>query len=162
MAFASETNWRSYLDCVGDLIETEEVRSMRALPHHIGNTCYEHSVFVSYLAFRLARRMGMDYVTAARAGLLHDLCLYNARDRRNYQGHQCFAHPKAALRNARALCGELTPKEENIILSHMWPLARKMPRSREAVLITVVDKICATAEAMHIWHRMRLRTLLPA
>ncbi len=162
MAFASETNWRSYLDCVGDLIETEEVRSMRALPHHIGNTCYEHSVFVSYLAFRLARRMGMDYVTAARAGLLHDLYLYNARDRRNYQGHQCFAHPKAALRNARALCGELTPKEENIILSHMWPLARRMPRSREAVLITVVDKICATAEAMHIWHRMRLRTLLPA
>ena len=61
----------------------------------------------------------MDYVTAARAGLLHDLYLYNARDRRNYQGHQCFAHPKAALRNARALCGELTPKEENIILSHM-------------------------------------------
>ena len=110
MAFASETNWRSYLDCVGDLIETEEVRSMRALPHHIGNTCYEHSVFVSYLAFRLARRMGMDYVTAARAGLLHDLYLYNARDRRNYQGHQCFAHPKAALRNARALCGELTPR----------------------------------------------------
>ena len=101
-------------------------------------------------------------LTAARAGLLHDLYLYNARDRRNYQGHQCFAHPKAALRNARALCGELTPKEENIILSHMWPLARKMPRSREAVLITVVDKICATAEAMHIWHRMRLRTLLPA
>lgn len=162
MAFTSETNWNDYLSCVEDLIETEEVHSMRALPHHIGNTCYEHSVFVSYTAFRLARGLGLDYVTAARAGLLHDLYLYNSRDHRNYEGLQCFAHPKAALRNARALCGELSPKEENIILSHMWPLSPRMPRSREAVLITLVDKVCATVEAMHIWHRMRLRTLLPA
>ena len=57
---------------------------------------------------------------------------------------------------------ELTAKEETTTLPHMWPLSPRMPRSREAVLITLVDKICATAEAMHIWHCMRLRTLLPA
>ncbi len=162
MALVDEVNWSSYLACVDDLIHTEEVRSMRALPHHIGNTCYEHSVFVSYLAFRLARRLGWDYRMAARIGLLHDLYLYNARDHRNYQGAQCFAHPRAAVRNARALCGGLTPKEENIILAHMWPLARVRPRSREAVLISLVDKLCATVEAAHIWHVLRLRRLLPA
>ena len=75
MALVNTANWTSYLACVDDLIRTDEVRSMRALPHQIGNTCYEHSVFVSYLAFRLARRLGWDYRTAARAGLLHDLYL---------------------------------------------------------------------------------------
>ena len=79
MAFVDEQNWRSFLDCVDDLLFDERVRSMREIPHHPGCNCYEHSVFVSYVAFRLARRWGLDYRMAARGGLLHDLYLYNAR-----------------------------------------------------------------------------------
>lgn len=157
MAFTSESNWNDYLSCVEDLIETEEVRSMRALPHHIGNTCYEHSVFVSYLAFWLARRLGMDYVTAARAGLLHDLYLYDPRDKSAHPGNQCFDHPVFALRNAQALCGRLTEKEQNIIISHMWPLARRMPRCPEAAVVNLADKLCATAEVLGYWKRSRVR-----
>ena len=145
-----------------ELLGSDAVRRMGQWKHHGHISTLDHSLFVAYWSFRIARKLGLDASAAARGGLLHDLYLYNSRDHRNYEGHQCFAHPKAALRNARALCGELTAKEENIILSHMWPLSRRMPRSREAVLITLVDKICATAEAMHIWHCMRLRTLLPA
>ena len=53
-----------------------------------------------------------------------------------------------ALKNAWALCGSLTPMEENIIVSHMWPLARKMPRYREALVVNLADKLCATAEVV--------------
>ena len=36
---------------------------------------------------------------------------------------------------------------ENIIGSHMWPLnIRNIPRSREAILVCIVDKICAVQE----------------
>ena len=49
-------NYRSYLACVQDLLDTPEVRSMKQIPHHPGTSCYEHSVFVSYVAFRLAGR----------------------------------------------------------------------------------------------------------
>ena len=49
-----------YLDCVKDLMATEEVESMRRWRHHIMITTYEHSVFVSYIAFRLARRWNCD------------------------------------------------------------------------------------------------------
>ena len=121
-------NYDSFLRCVQDLLDTPEVRSMRQYPHHPRTTCYEHSVCVAYVSYRLARRWGLDYRAAARAGLLHDLYLYNSRKKPSYYGNQCFTHPVVALKNAWALCGSLTPMEENIIVSHMWPLARKMPQ----------------------------------
>lgn len=158
----SDTNWHCFLDCIGDLLATDEVQSMDSIPHHIRTTCYEHSVHVSYVAFRLARRLKLDYMAAARAGLLHDLYLYNPRIPGTHQGSQCFDHPVAALENAKALCGELSHKEENIIISHMWPLARKMPRSREAVVICCVDKLCAAIEGLQLYHRRTWRARLSA
>jgi len=157
MVFFDEANWHSYLDCVSDLLASPEVQSMRTIPHHPGTCCYEHSVFVSYVAFRLARRWGLDCRTAARGGLLHDLYLYDAHDHSNYKGNQCFAHPRAAAKNAAVLCGGLSEKEENIILSHMWPLSRRMPHCGEAYVVNLADKLCATAEVARIWRRMKLR-----
>ena len=159
MSFWVESRWRSYCDCVEDLLTSPEVRSMREIRHHPGVSCYEHSVFVSYTAFRLAERMGLDSRTAARGGLLHDLYLYDPHTLHSYQ--QCFAHPVAAARNAAALCGGLTPKEENIILAHMWPIARRRPHSGEAYAVCLADKVCAIAEVLQIWRRMRIyRALL--
>lgn len=162
MKIISVTDWNCFLDCVGDLLETEEVQSMRSLPHHPGVSCYEHSVFVSYVAFRLARRWGLDVRSAARGGLLHDLYLYDSHDKSAHPGNQCFDHPKFALRNARALCGKLNAKEENIIISHMWPLARRMPRCREACVVNLSDKLCATAEVMGYWRRSKVRRMAMA
>ena len=144
-----DVNIRCFVNCVRDLLDSPEVQSMRALPHHPGTSCYEHSVFVAYVSFRLARRWGLDYRAAARAGLLHDLYLYDARNKPAYYGNQCFAHPVAALKNAWALCGSLTPMEENIIISHMWPLSRRMPRYKESLVVNLADKLCATAEVSH-------------
>lgn len=148
-------NYRSFFDCIRDLLDSPEVQSMRNIPHHPGMNCYDHSVFVAYVAFRLARRWRLDYVAAARAGLLHDLYLYDPKDKTRYHGNQCFAHPREALKNAWALCGSLTPKEENIIISHMWPLARKMPRYRESFVVNLADKTCATVEVSGLYHYLR-------
>lgn len=150
-------NYRCFVNCVRDLLDSPEVQSMRSIRHHPGMSCYDHSVFVSYVAFRLARRWKLDYRTAARAGLLHDLYLYDPRQPGSHQGNQCFAHPKAALSNAWALCGSLTPKEENIIISHMWPLARKMPRYRESLVVNLADKTCATLEVVGLYRYLRRR-----
>ena len=161
-----EEHWAAYLDCVGELLASPQVQAMKDIRHHPGVSCFEHSLFVSYVAFRLARRWGRDGRAAARAGLLHDLYLYDPRNKSNYHGNQCFAHPVAALKNAWALCGSLTPMEENIIISHMWPLARRMPRYREALVVNLADKLCATAEVVRLYHylrnRERRRRLAPA
>ena len=154
-------NRAAYLNCVQDLMGTAQVQAMRDLPHHPGVSCYEHSVFVSYVAFRLARRWGLDYRSCARCGLLHDLYLYRWNDQSAHPGLQCFDHPEFALRNAEALT-PLTPKERNVILAHMWPLALHLPRSREAWTVSLADKLCATIETVQLWKRMKLRSALTA
>jgi uncharacterized protein len=155
-------NYQSYVNCVSELLKSQTVQSMRRHNHHCDVTCYEHSVFVSYVAFRMARRLKWDYKAAARAGLLHDLYLYDPDDRNAHPGNQCFDHPIAALKNAKVLCEDLSAKEENIILSHMWPLAKQRPRSREALVVSVADKICAITEMMRVFHMMRKRDRLRA
>lgn len=141
----------------GELLESEPVRMMGRWQHHGRITTLDHSLFVAYLSFRAARWLRLDERAAARGGLLHDLYLYDPRQPGSHQGNQCFAHPKAALSNAWALCGSLTPKEENIIISHMWPLARKMPRYRESFVVNLADKTCATLEVVGLYRYLRRR-----
>lgn len=153
-------NQTAYLSCVEDLLETRQVNAMKRWRHHFSITTYEHSLFVSYVAFRMARRWGRDYRMAARMGLLHDLYLYDSHDRTAHPGNQCFDHPVAALRNARALV-ELSPKEENIIVSHMWPLAKTMPHSAEALVVNAADKVCSILEVCCVWRTRRVQRWLP-
>ena len=142
-----DLNTAAFLKCVGSLLDSREVSSMKQWRHHFSITCYEHSLFVSYVAFRLARYFGWDFRAAARAGLLHDLCL---------------DHPEFALRNAQALCPDLSDKESNAIVSHMFPLAVHLPRCREALVVNMADKFCATVEVIHLYQTRRLQRWLPA
>ncbi len=153
---------RIYLRMVQPLLDTREVQSMGQWNHHFGVTTYEHSLFVSYVAFRLARRLGLDPYAAARAGLLHDLYLYSPYRKDAHPGNQCFYHPIAALENAKALVPDLTEEEQNSILSHMWPLAYHAPRCSLAVVVGLADKLCAMLEICKIYHLMRVRDVMPA
>lgn len=107
----------------GELLESEPVRMMGRWQHHGRITTLDHSLFVAYLSFRAARWLRLDERAAARGGLLHDLYLYDPRDKSAHPGSQCFDHPRAAARNAEQVT-KLSDKERNIILSHMWPLGR--------------------------------------
>ena len=153
-------NFRPFVGLVNDLLSSAQVRSMSRLCHHGKVTCYDHSLFVAYLSFRAARFLGWDYRSAARGGLLHDLYLYDSKDKSAHPGWQCFDHPEAALRNADQLT-ELSDKERDIILSHMWPLAKRRPHSREAALVDFVDTLCAALELCRIYRPIRLRAHLP-
>ncbi|MGN0968752.1 MAG: HD domain-containing protein [Oscillospiraceae bacterium] len=160
---SSDRPWdrTGYLRCVGFLLSSDEVKAMKRWRHHFSITCYEHSLYVSQTAYRLAARLGWDSRAAARAGLLHDLYLYDPTDHSAHPGIQCLDHPVAALRNARALCPDLSEREANAILTHMWPLAVHLPRCREAVAVNLADKACSVAELYRLFRawfaRLRLR-----
>lgn len=160
MSLKNLVNQTAYLSCVSDLLDTPEVRSMKQWKHHWSITTFDHSLFVSYMAFRLARKWKRDYRMAARMGLLHDLYLYDSHDPSAHPGNQCFDHPRAAVRNARALV-DLSAKEENIIASHMWPLATTMPHSAEAVIVSVADKLCATLDYSLLSRLRRVMRWMP-
>lgn len=56
---------REYAACVADLLNSDEVLWMKNIRHHHFVTCYEHSLFVSYVAYRLARHWNIDVREAA-------------------------------------------------------------------------------------------------
>ena len=147
----------AYTACVSDLLSDTAVQSMRLLPQHApGVSCYHHSVLVSYASFRICRFLGLDARAAARGGLLHDLYLYNWRDRRNHPGvRHLFSHPASALRNARDRFFVYW-KEADIIASHMFPLTLTKPyHCWEALVVSTMDKLCAAAE---VWRLIPLFT----
>lgn len=59
-------NLHCFLSVIRHLLATPEVQSMAQWRHHFDVTCYEHSLFVSYIAFRLARFFHMDCYAAGR------------------------------------------------------------------------------------------------
>ena len=157
-----DLNTAAFLQCVSPLLDTSEVNSMKQWRRHFYTTCYDHSLFVSYVAFRLARYFGWNYRAAARAGLLHDLYLYDPADNSAHPGNQCLDHPEFALRNAMALCPDLTENEKNAIVSHMFPLAVHLPRCREAVAVNMADKLCAVLEVVRLYQTRPIQRWLPS
>lgn len=147
-----------------ELVEDETVQSMGEISHHLTYTCLEHSLFVSYVSYRFCKFMNWDYKAAARGGLLHDLFLYDWKDKGSHEGLHGFTHPKAACRNAEELCRnkdsvtELTGIEKDMILSHMWPLTSKPPKYKESYVVCFADKLCALTEMLFIFGFLRFKS----
>ena len=157
---SASATYLEFYNCISDLINTSEVQSMMNLPQHGSVSCLEHSVFVSYISYRIAKRLGYDYVAAARGGLLHDLFLYDWREKGSHEGLHGFSHPVAALENAEKLT-ELSEVERDIILKHMWPLTiTKMPKFAESFIVNFSDKLCAMTEATRLYQMVGMRRRL--
>ena len=56
-----------------------------------------------------------------------------------------FSHPRTALKNAGREY-RLSPREQDIIKKHMWPLTIVPPLCREAWIVTAADKYCSFLE----------------
>lgn len=133
-------------NAVRDLLEKPEVQNLRRYRHHQRTNRYEHTLRVARWSFRAARWLGLDERSAARGAVLHDLFFHDKTCRpEGYRGSALVHHPEEAAENARQLT-ELSPKEENIILSHMWPLSRHAPHSPEAVLVNLVDDVVSVGD----------------
>lgn len=86
-----------YCDAVGDLLASDIVQQMRRYPHHKTVSTFWHSVYVSYLTYRVCGGLHLQQREAARAALLHDFYLYNWYVEKHGEYHIWY-HPKT--------CGE--------------------------------------------------------
>lgn len=141
-----------YYDHVKDVLESDVVQSMKQFHHHGHTSCFQHCVNVSFYNFKLCKALGLNARAAARAGLLHDLFLYDWHDYVKEPGQQLhgWTHPRTALNNARKYF-KLSPLEEDIILKHMFPLTTALPKYPETVCITLTDKFCGAWEVIDHW-----------
>lgn len=138
---------KEYLSCVQDILEHPVFNRMDDYFQHGNTTCKDHCIRVSYMSYRICRKQGWDYREAARAALLHDLFLYDWHTHAKETGEHFhgFTHPRVAMNNA-AKYFNVTEREKNMILRHMWPLTPVPPKSREGFAIIYADKFCGLAE----------------
>ena len=141
------TGDQEYMECVRDILEHPVFQSMDQYIQHGTTTCKAHCIQVSYLGYKLCKRFGGNWRSAARAGLLHDLFLYDWHTHAKETGQYFhgFTHPKAALVNADRYF-RLTGEERMIILRHMWPLTLVPPTSKAGYAVTCAGKYCSTVE----------------
>ncbi len=137
-----------YNKLVNDLINNEIVLKMKNYIQHGNTTCYQHCINVSYYSYKICKRLHLDVESAARAGLLHDLFLYDWHvdsPKATFFKQHGFIHPQVAYDNAKKYFS-LNDKEKDMILKHMFPLTFKFPKYKETFVIILVDKWCTIKE----------------
>ena len=147
----SPENSDGFYSVVGDLLDTEEILSMKEYEQHLEIDRLQHILGVSYLSYKICKKLGWDFKSAARAGIMHDLVYYDWRDGVTGGWHRLhgYKHPRLAVMNATELCGTINDIEYDAIIRHMWPLTLKLPKYKEGYVIIFADKYCATREMMY-------------
>lgn len=140
---------QEFIRIVKPLVRKAEVQEMRKYISHGYVDCFSHSVYVAYTAFKMGRRRGMDYKALARAGMLHDLYLYDWHYKGERKGLHGMTHAGLALKNAKKII-HLSHMEQDIIATHMWPLNPRLPRYRESVILMMADRYVTILETLRL------------
>ncbi len=135
---------KEYMSIIEDILNNSEFMKITNSCHH-GLSRLDHCLRVSYYSYLWAKKLKLNYVEAARAGLLHDF-FTNDELTDKEKSILALIHHKKALANASKYF-ELTKREKNIIFTHMFPLTPFcIPRYLEAYLVSIVDKKVALYE----------------
>ena len=152
-------NKREFINIIKDLLNNEKVLEMDKYKQHFDTTCFKHCLEVSYISYIICKKLGLDYVSVARGGMLHDLFLYDWRlphDNYGVKGKHAFSHPTIALMNASKIF-DLNDIEKDIILNHMWPVTiYRLPKYKETWIVTVVDKLNAL-NSCYKYYKVRIQ-----
>lgn len=131
------------------LIPYSRLEQCNSYLQHGDTTVLLHCIAVAYFSLRIFHALHIRYDEASllRGALLHDYFLYDWHTPDPTHRLHGFHHAKKALKNASEDFS-LTPKEQDIILHHMFPLNPAPPRCREALAVSLVDKGCSLYETL--------------
>lgn len=139
-----------------------EIKSQVKLQEMLGSyiqhgktSVYTHSRNVAYFSYKIAkfceRKLGIkiNYDVLIVGAMFHDFFLYDWHDSETCPKLHGFKHPAIASENAQKYY-DISNKEKLIIETHMWPLTiTKIPKSIEAIIVCIADKICSARETIH-------------
>ncbi len=151
-----------FYNIVKDLIHSKQVQDMNNIHHHVpGVSCLDHSIFVAYISYRIAKRFNLDYISVARGALLHDMHLQDWHETNStHRLVRLVVHPAIAAQNAKDYF-EINKIEEEIIVTHMWPVTiTKLPKKPEAIVVNLSDKLCAIYEFSRLYTKSKTKKQL--
>ena len=141
---------KEFQEIINPLVSNETVQKMKNFRQHYETSCFDHCYAVAYYCYLICKKYNLDYISATRAAMLHDLFLYDWRVKQpGRKGLHAFTHGKISCQNACELF-DLNDKEKDMIIKHMWPVTIEFPKSFEGLVLTFVDKYCAMSESFEI------------
>ena len=142
----TETEKHLFKKIIRPYLERPDILLLLNYVHHKHTTRLQHCLHVSYQCFITCYRSGLDYKSAAIGGLLHDFCPCDKKsDSKKIKDMWCFRHPRIALNNAQQM-GETSEIIQDMITTHMFPVAVSFPKYKESYWIIFWDKHCAVRE----------------
>lgn len=132
-----------------DILAHPGMRMLKGFCQHGDTTVYGHCCRVAETSVSIARALPIpfDERQLVRGALLHDYFGYDWHNPKNGHPFHAVSHPTTArLRAERDF--DLTSKERDIISHHMFPLVPSPPRSWEAFVVTIADKVCSLQETV--------------
>lgn len=141
-----------YINYVNDILNHDEFKKLGNIIHHEDNRL-DHSIRVSYRAYKLAKLLKLDYTSVARAGLLHDFFFTdNKLISKKERVKTLFNHPIEACDNASKYF-YLSELEKDIITTHMFPIGKRVPKYAESWLVDMVDDCVSIREKGKVVYR---------
>ena len=97
-----QKEFREFYRTIQDVAEHPVVLRMKKYPHHGDTSCYKHCMRVAYFNYIICKKLHLDAKSAARAGMLHDLFLYDWHTHARETGERLhgFTHAEKAYKNA--------------------------------------------------------------
>ena len=141
--------WNEFLEVAGDIYNSPQLQKLEGFVQHFNISRLQHIRSVAFLSFLVSGKLGLNFKETARAATMHDLFYYDWREDDLSHKLHGYRHHKTALKNAFYLCGTLNKKEVDIIKKHMWPLTVIPPKYLESIVVTSMDKYCATIEMIY-------------
>ncbi|MBE6144201.1 MAG: HD domain-containing protein [Firmicutes bacterium] len=135
-----------YLSIVNNILNNEEFNKINKIEHH-GITRFEHSLKVSYFSYKIAKALKLNYKDVARGGLLHDFFLSDNERSDKEKLFDTFTHPKRAAIKASETF-EVNDLEKDIIVSHMFPFYKAIPKYGESWIVNLTDKVIGSYELL--------------
>src|SRR5574344_1624433 len=141
-----------------DILNNDKFKDLSKELHH-GITRYEHSLRVAKTTFKISKFLHLNnYQDTTRAALLHDFYLNKDMDKLSVT-EKLSKHPMLALNNAKKYY-EINDIQADIIKNHMFPVTKTMPKTKEGIIVSLVDKLVATYEMCHYKVSMQLSMLM--
>ena len=134
-----------YYNIYNEFYSVNKFRELKNIAHH-GTTRLSHINRVSKLSFYISKALGWDYISCTRGAIMHDFLTTDDLSRSNIKWKSYLKkHPVEALNNSISYF-EVNNIEEDIILSHMYPITKKMPAYKEAKVVCLCDKLVGIYE----------------
>ena len=135
-------NRKIYYDIYSDFYSVNKYRELKSMVHH-GNNRLDHINRVAKMSYNMSKLFGLDYISTTRGALMHDFFLN--KELSDLSSKRFKIHPQKAYENSKKYF-KVNELEKNIILSHMYPITKELPKYKESYIVSISDKIVSIYE----------------